>query len=54
MSGAPLHMFKHVRGRFVLSAGGRVQVIWCGVGGCVSNGLLSWVFMVLLGACVGL
>ena len=54
VSGAPLHMFKHVRGRFVVSAGGRVQVIWCGVGGCMSNGLLSWVFMVLLGACVGL
>ena len=54
MSGAPLHMFKHVRGRFVVSAGGRVQVIWCGVEGCVSNGLLSWVFMALLGACVGL
>ena len=54
MSGAPLHMFKHVRGRFVVSAGGCVQVIRCNVGVCVSNGLLSWVFMVLLGACVGL
>lgn len=52
MSGAPLHMY--VWRRFVVSAGGRVHVIRCDVGVCVSNGLLSWVFMVLLGACVGL